>query len=82
MARVGSGVQSQLGQRQYADSDNLYVCHEYQWRESSHSLRLKLYIHDYLLKNNFPAAAAQFNAEAGLGDQAVPINVREGVLHE
>ncbi|WWD01720.1 hypothetical protein V866_008666 [Kwoniella sp. B9012] len=43
---------------------------------------LKLYIHDYLVKHNFPAAAAQFNAEAGLAEQGVPINVREGVLHE
>jgi hypothetical protein len=34
------------------------------------------------MKNNFPAAAAQFNAEAGLGDQGVPINVREGLLNE
>lgn len=46
------------------------------------SLRLKLYIHDYLMKNNFPAAAQQFNLEAGLGEQRAPINVPEGLLHE
>lgn len=44
--------------------------------------RLKLYILDYLVKNNFPGAAAQFNAEARLGDQGAPINVQDGVLHE
>jgi hypothetical protein len=44
--------------------------------------RLRLYILDYLIKNNFPAAAAQFNAEAGLGDQRAPINVQDGLLHE
>ena len=43
---------------------------------------LKLYVHDYLVKNNFPAAAQQFLAEAGLGDQRAPINVQEGLLHE
>jgi hypothetical protein len=41
-----------------------------------------VYVHDYLVKNNFPAAAAQFQAEAGLGDQRAPINVQEGLLHE
>ena len=44
--------------------------------------RLKLYVHDYLVKNNFPAAAQHFQAEAGLGDQRAPINVQEGLLHE
>lgn len=44
--------------------------------------RLKLYIHDYLVKNGFQAAAAQFNAEARLENQAAPINVPEGLLHE
>jgi hypothetical protein len=44
--------------------------------------RLKLYVHDYLIKNNFPAAAQHFQAEAGLGDQRAPINVQEGLLHE
>jgi hypothetical protein len=46
------------------------------------AFRLKLYIHDYLVKNNFQAAAAQFNAEARLENQAAPINIPEGLLHE
>jgi hypothetical protein len=44
--------------------------------------RLKLYVHDYLVKNGFTAAAGQFKAEAQLGDESVPIHVREGALTE
>lgn len=40
--------------------------------------RLKLYIFDYLVKNNFGQLAAQFNAEARLENQGAPVNVPEG----
>ncbi|WVO17031.1 hypothetical protein L204_104718 [Cryptococcus depauperatus] len=43
---------------------------------------LKLYIHDYLVKHNYEGAAAQFSAEAGLRETAVPLNVRESVLYQ
>jgi hypothetical protein len=44
--------------------------------------RLKLYIHDYLVKNNFSAVATQFHADAQLGDQPVPVNIPGGAIAE
>jgi hypothetical protein len=46
------------------------------------TIRLKLYVHDYLTKNGFTSAAAQFHTEAQLGDQHVPMNVAGGALTE
>lgn len=45
-------------------------------------LSLKLYVLDYLVKNGCQNAAAQFQADAQLGEQGVPVNVRDGALHE
>lgn len=44
--------------------------------------RLKVYIHDYLVKNSMNATAAQLNAEARLGEQPPPISAAESVLAE
>lgn len=47
------------------------------------AFRLHLYIHDYLSKRNFTAAAQALNDEASLGSQTVvPVDAPQGLLYE